>query len=54
MNEAQIKALMALAHEAGDVDRRCCIGKASGFDVRDAYADLESALRAHRHPDPAC
>ena len=40
-----VESLMALAREAGNMDRRCCIGKASGYDVRDAYAALESALR---------
>ena len=46
MTETQIASIMALAREAGNVDRRCCIGKASGYDVRDAYAALEAALRA--------
>ena len=40
----QITALMALARQCGDIERRHCIGKAQGFDVRNAYAELESAI----------
>lgn len=42
--EARIKEAMRLAREAGDIERRHCIGKAQGFDVRDAYASILHSL----------
>lgn len=42
----KLDELMALARECGNIERRHCIGKAQGFDVRNAYAELESALKA--------
>ena len=43
---SKLDELMALARECGNIERRHCIGKAQGFDVRDAYAALEDALKA--------
>lgn len=37
--------LMNLAQEWCDMERRMCIGKAQGFDVRDAKAAFMVALR---------
>jgi hypothetical protein len=43
--------LMRLARACGNIERRHCIGKAQGFEVRDAYFELEyfarAALAAH-------
>ena len=43
---SKLDELMALARECGNIERRHCIGKAQGFDVRNAYATLQSALKA--------
>ena len=43
---SKLDELMALARECGNIERRHCIGKAQGFDVRDAYAALQDALKA--------
>jgi hypothetical protein len=42
-----IETAMNLARECGQIERRYCIGKAQGFDVRDSYIALESHLREH-------
>lgn len=39
--------LMALAREIGDIERRHCIDKASGFDVRNDYAELRAAIERY-------
>ena len=39
-----VDALEAIAREVGQVERRHCIGKAQGFDVRDAYSELRAAI----------
>lgn len=43
---SKLEELMALARECGNIERRHCIGKAQGFDVRDAYEAIQSALKA--------
>jgi len=43
---SKLDELMALARECGNIERRHCIGKAQGFDVRDAYTALQDALKA--------
>jgi hypothetical protein len=42
-----IDDVMLLAREVGDIERRRRIGKAQGFDVRDAYAELRAAIEQY-------
>lgn len=42
-----IEEVMRYALEAGDMDRRMCIGKAQGFDVNNAYAELRAAIEQY-------
>jgi hypothetical protein len=42
-----IEDLMNYAREAGNMERRMCIGKAQGFDVRNAYNELRAAIEQY-------
>ena len=42
-----IEDVMNYAREAGNMERRMCIGKAQGFDVRNAYNDLRAAIEQY-------
>lgn len=42
-----IEDVMYYAREAGNMERRMCIGKAQGFDVRNAYNDLRAAIEQY-------
>jgi hypothetical protein len=43
---------MRLARDCGDIERRACIGKAQGFDVRNAYEALAAHLRTRPSAEP--
>lgn len=42
-----VDALEAIAREVGQVERRHCIGRAQGFDIRDGYAELCAAIEQY-------
>lgn len=50
----KVDELMALAHDAEAVDRRCCIGKATGSEVTNAYQDLRPALESALNAEYEC
>lgn len=42
-----VDVLEAIAREVGQMERRHCIGRAQGFDIRDGYAELRAAIEQY-------